>query len=218
MRDSGKEADTERERTDHEWKAQIAGYVSTWLRERFHSRSELDQFLMRHPRYEFYRDALHRECRLSCIACVLIAIRAARRETGLDTEFMDYLQEQVVRPAKKRRAVGNRQLLALTDEEKAKIADYVKIHQYICLKAKNADSANVSTVHSCITSIGYMTVKSVVEQGSAGSDEFGATVHLLHELVTPLLRSAVESTWSAVEKEIGIPPALIHREEQAQAG
>ena len=218
MRDSGREVNAMRERTDCEWTTQIAGYVSSWLGEHFYSRAELNQFLMRHPCYESHRYALLRECRLSCIACVLIAIRMAHGASDFDAGFVDYLQEQSVRPGRKRKGVRNRQILELTDGEIAKIADYVRVHQYISLKAKNGDPAGSSTVHSCITSIGYMTVNSVIEQGSPCSDAFGSTVHLLHELVAPVLRSALESTLRDFRRGAGIRNASIHREDQAQVG
>jgi len=218
MKDLRREANPVRERIDCERTRQIAAYVSTWLRERFYSRAELDRFLMRHPFYELYRDALLRECRLSCIACVLIALRMAHRGTDFVAEFVDYMQKQSVRPGNKRKGMRDIQIPALTGEEVTKIADYVKVHQYISLKARNADWAGSSIVHSCVTSIGYLTVTSVMTQGSAGYDEFGSTVHLLHELVAPLLRSALESTLRAFGARSGIDSGWVGSTDRIKLG
>jgi hypothetical protein len=218
MRDSGREIDPLLERTEQQWATQIESYISTWLREHFYARAELNQFLMRHSCYGSHRDALLQECRLSCIACVLIAIRTAHGDTCFEGGFVDYLQRQAVKTFNKRKRVSDKDILALTDEEVAKIADYVGIHEYISRKAKCGDGPVSSTVHSCVSSIGYMTVRSVMERGLAGSYAFGSTVHLLHEVVAPLLQSAFESTRRAFSKGVGLHAPSISETERAQAG
>lgn len=199
MEDSENEIGTVREENKRKRTARIADYVSDCLREHFSCPAELDRFIARFPCYESCRDSLLRECRLSCMACAMTAVRITCRDEELVDELFDSLKEKSARSADKKKHIKDKPL-PLTDDDAAKIAAYSRVHRHISLKSRNRESSEGATLDSYIKSIGYMTVKSVLAANSAGLDEFGATVHLLHEFVAPLLRSALEEYMASLKK------------------
>jgi hypothetical protein len=90
---------------------------------------------------------------------------------------------------------------ASVPDEMSRIIDYITVFRYVSVKSRRFNPAGACHSHTSLRSVGFLAVKNMIRGGHAMKDELGSTIHLLHELILPVLAATFEQFSDPLERQ-----------------
>ncbi len=150
-------------------------------------RNALDRFLSRYPKYEKYKESLLNEGTWAIIACAVAASCHSLGNPRISGDIVGHMELPRIEPERSLPKRGRRKRDDSVPDGVSRITDYISVFRYVLTRSRNIDPDGNHHFPTSLKSVGLLMVKNVLMDEHAMSSDFEDTVHLLDELILPVL-------------------------------